>query len=63
LGKIFVGSHIIHADAQDPGAEGLIEIKVSLMPIHLARSDGGKGSREESDDQMMLPIVILIIIY
>jgi hypothetical protein len=32
------------------------------MPVYLARSDWGKGGREEGYDQMMLPIVIFVVI-
>jgi hypothetical protein len=63
LSKIFVGGYIIHADAQDPGVKSFIEIKISLMPIYLTRSDRGKGGREEGYDQMMLPVVISVVVY
>ena len=30
------------------------------MALHLARSDGGEGGREEGDHQVVLPVVLLI---
>jgi len=47
FGKKLVRNRIILADAQDPGVKALIEIEISLMPIHFPRSDRGKGCREE----------------
>jgi hypothetical protein len=32
------------------------------MALHLARSDRSKGSREEGDDEVMLPIIFFCII-
>jgi hypothetical protein len=31
------------------------------MTLHLARSDGGKGSREKCDDQMIFPVILVEI--
>jgi hypothetical protein len=32
------------------------------MTLHLAGSDGGEGSGEEGDDEMMLPIIFVCIV-
>jgi hypothetical protein len=32
------------------------------MTLHLARSDGSKGSREKRDDQRVLPIILIEIV-
>jgi len=32
------------------------------MALHLARSDGGKGSGEEGDNEIIFPVVFLRII-
>jgi hypothetical protein len=60
--QAFLVVRIEHLDAahsaHDPGVEALIEVKIPLMALHLARSDGGEGSRKEGDDQMVFPIVL-----
>jgi hypothetical protein len=32
------------------------------MALHLARSDGGKGGREKSDDQIVFPVILIRIV-
>ena len=60
---MLVGDDIIHTDAQDPGVEALIEIKLSIMRFHLSRSNGCESSREEGHDEMVFSIVVLVIIH
>ncbi len=48
-------------DAHDLGVKAVIEGKIPLMTLHLARSDGSKGSREKCDDQVVFPIVVIQI--
>ena len=45
---------IIDADAHDPGVEAVIEGKVPLMTLHLARSDGGEGGGEKEQERVLL---------
>ena len=59
---MFIRNRIVHADAQNPGVQALIEIQISIVRLHLARSGRGEGGREEGHDQMMLPEVILVIV-
>ena len=63
LAKCLFVVGIIHADAQDPGVQALIEIQISIVRLHLARSGRGEGGREERHDQMVLPVVVLVIIH
>ena len=47
---------------QNPGVEALIEIEVSLMRVHLPRSDRGERRGEERDDQVVLSIIIGVVV-
>ena len=63
FGKVLVRYGIIHADAQDLGVQALIEIKVSIVRLHLSRSDRGEGGWKEGHHEVMLPIVVLVVIH
>ena len=62
LPQYFKVDYIIDTDTQNPGVEAVIEGEIPLMTLHLARSDGGVGCREEGDDQMVLPVILIGIV-
>ena len=63
LGEVRIRNRIVHADAQNPGVQALVEIEFSVMRLHLPRSDRGEGGGKECHDQMVFSVIIAVVIH